>query len=87
MRPGLWQILLVVVLVLILFGYNKFPEMMKNLANGINIFKNEIKETKDATSAVVQRQSEKVAARHRATSTAPGTKAQKRTPTKKSLKK
>lgn len=54
MRAGFWEILLIVVLVLILFGHNKIPTLMKNLANGINIFKKEIKETKDSASAAVQ---------------------------------
>ncbi len=42
-RFGWAEILVIVVLVLILFGHNKIPGMMKNLANGINIFKKEIK--------------------------------------------
>ncbi len=46
MRAGFWEILLIVVLVLVLFGHNKIPALMKNMANGINIFKKEIKETK-----------------------------------------
>lgn len=69
MRAGFWEIVLIVVLVLILFGHNKIPGLMKNLANGINIFKKEIKETKDGASVAVQ----KGAAAHekrRATSTA-----------------
>lgn len=44
MRPGLWQILLVVVLIFILFGSSKIPDMMKNLAGGINAFKKELKD-------------------------------------------
>lgn len=91
MRPGFWQILLVVVVVLVLFGYNKFPELMKNLANGINIFKKEIKETKDATSVAVEQGAKKVTARRAASAkaeTKPASKPQpKRRPTKKSLTK
>jgi sec-independent protein translocase protein TatA len=45
MKPGIWEILLVVVLILILFGSAKIPGMMKNIANGINIFKKEVKST------------------------------------------
>lgn len=55
MRAGFWEILLIVVLVLILFGHNKIPTLMKNLANGINVFKKEIKETKNSASAVIER--------------------------------
>ena len=41
-RFGWAEILVVVVLVLILFGHNKIPGMMKNLADGINVFKKEL---------------------------------------------
>ncbi len=44
MRAGFWEILLIVVLVLILFGHNKIPDLMKNLAGGINVFKKELKD-------------------------------------------
>ncbi|MBN1325100.1 MAG: twin-arginine translocase TatA/TatE family subunit [Alphaproteobacteria bacterium] len=43
MRAGFWEILLIVVLILILFGHAKIPDLMKNLANGINVFKKELK--------------------------------------------
>lgn len=42
-RFGWAEILVIVILVLILFGHNKIPGMMKNLADGINTFKKEIK--------------------------------------------
>ena len=45
-RFGWAEILIIVVLVLILFGSNKIPGMMKNLADGLNIFKKEIKSEK-----------------------------------------
>ena len=43
MRMGIWEILIIVLLIVILFGHNKIPGMMKNLANGLNIFKKELK--------------------------------------------
>lgn len=43
MRTGFWEIFLVVILILILFGHAKIPDVMRNLANGINIFKKELK--------------------------------------------
>jgi sec-independent protein translocase protein TatA len=43
MKAGFWEILLIVVLVLILFGHSKIPDLMKNLASGINVFKKELK--------------------------------------------
>ena len=42
-RFGWAEILVIVVLVVILFGSAKIPGMMKNLADGINIFKKELK--------------------------------------------
>ncbi len=44
-RLGWAEILIIVVLLLILFGSHKIPGMMKNLANGINVFKSELKTT------------------------------------------
>ena len=46
MRFGIWEILLIVLLVIILFGSAKIPGMMKNLANGVKVFKKEIKDEK-----------------------------------------
>ena len=45
-RLGWLEILIIVVLVVILFGHNKIPGMMKNLADGLNIFKKELKDDK-----------------------------------------
>ena len=45
-RLGWAEILIIVVLVAILFGHNKIPTMMKNLANGLNVFKKELKTDK-----------------------------------------
>ena len=42
---GVAEILVIVLLVLILFGHNKIPGMMKNLADGLNVFKKELKKT------------------------------------------
>lgn len=42
-RLGWAEILVIVVLLVILFGHNKIPTMMRNLANGINVFKSELK--------------------------------------------
>lgn len=44
MRPGIWEIIIIVALVLILFGSAKIPGMMKNVASGINVFKKEVKD-------------------------------------------
>ena len=44
MRFGFWEILLIVALVFLLFGANKFPDMMKRLAEGMKVFKKEMGE-------------------------------------------
>ena len=43
MRAGIWEIIIIVLLVLILFGSAKIPAMARNIANGIKTFKTEIK--------------------------------------------
>ena len=59
MRAGFWEILLIVVLILILFGHSKIPDLMKNLAQGINVFKKELK-NEDAEKAEGKRQKAEV---------------------------
>lgn len=53
-RLGWMEILVIVVLLVILFGHAKIPNMMKNLANGLNTFKKEMKknDAKPATKPV-----------------------------------
>ena len=42
--PGAWQIVLIVVIILLLFGGRKIPELMKGLGKGMKEFKNATKE-------------------------------------------
>lgn len=44
---GIWQIAIVAVLVLLIFGGKKIPEMMKGLGSGIKEFKKGISEDED----------------------------------------
>jgi sec-independent protein translocase protein TatA len=46
--PGPWQIILIVLVVLLLFGGRKIPELMKGLGQGMKEFK---KATKDESGA------------------------------------
>ena len=39
MQPGIWQILLVVVLLVLLFGRGKISDLMGDVAKGIKSFK------------------------------------------------
>ncbi len=54
-RLGWTEILLIVVLLVILFGHSKIPGMMKNLANGINVFKKEIKSKDEGQAKPVEK--------------------------------
>lgn len=47
---GPWQIALVVVLILLLFGGKKIPEMMRGLGRGMKEFKDASKEDNDSNS-------------------------------------
>jgi sec-independent protein translocase protein TatA len=44
MSPGIWQIAIVVLLVLVVFGAGKLPRIMGDLAEGIKSFKKGIKD-------------------------------------------
>lgn len=44
MTPGIWQILIVVVLVFLLFGAGRLPRVMEDIAKGINGFKKGLKD-------------------------------------------
>ncbi len=45
--PGTWEIALIVLVVLIIFGGRKIPELMRGLGKGIKEFKNATKEGSD----------------------------------------
>ena len=51
MSVGIWQILLLVVLFMLLFGRGKVPQLMSDLAQGIRNFKAGIKEDDAAADA------------------------------------
>jgi len=44
MTPGVMQIIVVILLVMVLFGAGRIPTIMENLAKGINSFKKGLKE-------------------------------------------
>jgi sec-independent protein translocase protein TatA len=48
---GPWQIVLVVIVVLLLFGGRKIPELMKGLGKGMKEFKDATKEDSDSKPA------------------------------------
>lgn len=52
---GPWQIAIILVLVLLLFGGKKIPELMKGLGSGIKEFKDATKEDEDKTEEINQK--------------------------------
>jgi sec-independent protein translocase protein TatA len=42
MSVGIWQLLLILAIVLVLFGAGKLPKIMGDLAKGIKLFKKEM---------------------------------------------
>ena len=45
--PGTWQILVILLVVLLLFGGKKIPELMKGLGRGVKEFKDGINPDED----------------------------------------
>jgi sec-independent protein translocase protein TatA len=44
---GTWEIIIIVLVILLLFGGRKIPELMKGLGSGIKEFKNATKDEDD----------------------------------------
>ena len=49
-QVGIWQILIVAVVILILFGRGRISEMMGDFGKGINSFKKGMSDTEEAVS-------------------------------------
>ena len=47
MSLGPWQVLLVLLIILVLFGAGKLPEVMSDLGRGLKSLKNELKDSDD----------------------------------------
>lgn len=47
MAPSIWQILIVVLIVLLLFGAGKLPRIMEDTAKGIKSFKKGLKDEEE----------------------------------------
>ncbi|MEG1479930.1 MAG: twin-arginine translocase TatA/TatE family subunit [Kiritimatiellia bacterium] len=48
MRPGLWQILIVIVIIALIFGAKKIPEIARSLGRSSGEFKKGLKEGNEA---------------------------------------
>ncbi|MCB9989581.1 MAG: twin-arginine translocase TatA/TatE family subunit [Rhodospirillales bacterium] len=58
MAPGIWQILLIVLVILLLFGAGKLPRIMGDLAKGVTAFKKGLKD-EDAAAPQVEDKKDK----------------------------
>lgn len=47
MAPSIWQILIVVLIVVLLFGAGRLPRIMEDLAKGLQAFKKGLKDEDD----------------------------------------
>lgn len=59
MAPGIWQILIVVLLILVIFGAGRMPMIAENLAKGIKSFKKGLKDEDESEKKTVSDQSDK----------------------------
>jgi sec-independent protein translocase protein TatA len=57
---GPWQVVLVAVVILLLFGGKKIPELMKGLGSGIKEFKKGVKEEEDEENPLTKKKSTKL---------------------------
>ncbi len=58
MSPSIWQILIVVLIVVVLFGAGRLPRIMEDLGKGIKNFKKGMKDEEEAPKAVEDKKDE-----------------------------
>ena len=51
MTPSIWQLLIVLVIVLLLFGRGKIPQLMGDMAKGIKSFKKNMSDEDNASAS------------------------------------
>ena len=56
---GTWEIILIVLVVLLIFGGKKIPELMRGLGKGIRSFKYGMNGKEDSTAAQVKEEEKK----------------------------
>jgi sec-independent protein translocase protein TatA len=52
MRPQAWHIILLLVVILLVFGASKLPDITRNVGRSMKIFKEEVKDLRDDGDAV-----------------------------------
>ena len=58
MTPSIWQLLIVLVIVLLLFGRGKIPQLMGDMARGIKSFKKGMNEEDKKDDNTIEKKSE-----------------------------
>ena len=58
---GYQELLIILVIVLILFGANRLPELARSLGSSVKEFKKGVNEAKDYTTAAAKKEEEKKA--------------------------
>ena len=58
MTPSIWQLLIVLVIVLLLFGRGKIPQLMGDMARGIKSFKKGMSEEEKKDDSSIEKKSE-----------------------------
>ena len=48
MTPSIWQLIIVLIIVLLLFGRGKIPQLMGDMAKGLKAFKSGMKSDNDS---------------------------------------
>ena len=57
---GIWQIVIIAVVVVLLFGRGKISDLMGDVAKGINSFKKGLNDTEEETAEKIEEGKEKV---------------------------
>ncbi len=52
MAPGVIQIIVVIILVMVLFGAGRIPSIMENIAKGVNSFKKGLKDEDNSEKSI-----------------------------------
>jgi sec-independent protein translocase protein TatA len=58
MTPSIWQLLIVLVIVLLLFGRGKIPQLMGDMARGIKSFKKGMNEEEKKDDNTIEKKTE-----------------------------
>ena len=58
MTPSIWQLIIVLIIVLLLFGRGKIPQLMGDMARGIKSFKKGMNEEEKKDDSTIEKKTE-----------------------------